>query len=417
MRRPAKRSPLKLSADSQRLITFAQAIAQASSRLEERRWERDLGTLLHKLLKHEHQETIDAALDHLFKMESMSYDALMESIEAASESCVIEHNGMQYDALLVAAPILAWTRFSIASGPIAPDMLMTLSAHFNAHMLAPDARLAMAPTLYAIDQLPRTYAETYALTQRLGQAALANTIPRTITDAPETAPFLADTRYLLAAVVVPTGAPLFRWQASVDLADRTNALAQWRAQATPNIARILPGCGIELILPEAYYIACREADKQIRPVSIRAGVHFLTHTLNVEPDQLQAVVGKFGDVDGGEQIDEYRISFLVDQKPDVLYGIVWPLYGAEDADQELMSETEKSILKSGVFSETSSKAPLEEITNVLHEVGLIHIKHLGERFPMEFCDDCGAPLFPDTESELMHAEMPEDVPQSTGHFH
>ncbi|HEY8100954.1 MAG TPA: DUF2863 family protein [Burkholderiaceae bacterium] len=417
MRRSAKRASSKLSADSQRLVTFAQAIAQASSRLEERGWERALDTLLQKLLKHEHQDTIDAALDHLFKMESMSYDALMESIEAASESCVIEHNGMQYDALLVAAPILAWTRFSIASGPIAPDMLMTLSAHFNAHMLAPDARLAMAPTLYAIDQLPRTYAETYALTQHLGQAALVGNMPRPIANAPETAPFLADTRYLLAAIVVPAGAPLFRWQASVNLTDRTNALAQWRAQAKPNIARILPGCGIELILPEAYYIACREADKQIRPVSIRAGVNFLTHTLNVEPDQLQAVVGKFGDINGGEQIDEYRISFLVDQKPDVLYGIVWPLYGAEDADQELTSATENSIPTSGILNETTSKAPLEEITSILHEVGLIHIKHLGERFPMEFCEDCGAPLFSDAESELTHAEMPEDVPQSAGHFH
>ncbi|MGZ3253199.1 MAG: DUF2863 family protein [Burkholderiaceae bacterium] len=69
------------------------------------------------------------------------------------------------------------------------------------------------------------------------------------------------------------------------------------------------------------------------------------------------------------------------------------------------------------FSKTAGKAPLEEITSVLHEVGLIHIKHLSEHFPMEFCDDCGAPLFPDAESELMHAEMPEDVPQSTGHFH
>ncbi|MGZ3158396.1 MAG: DUF2863 family protein, partial [Burkholderiaceae bacterium] len=215
----------------------------------------------------------------------------------------------------------------------------------------------------------------------------------------------------------PVGASLFRWQASVDLADRTNALTQWRAQATPNIARILPGCGIELILPEAYYIACREADKQIRPVSIRAAVHFLTHTLNVEPDQIQAVVGQFGDADSGEQIDEYRISFLLDQNPDVLYGIVWPLYGAEDASQELPDEMSDSTSKFDAFSKTAGKAPLEEITSVLHEVGLIHIKHLSEHFPMEFCDDCGAPLFPDAESELMHAEMPEDVPQSTGHFH
>ncbi len=32
---------------------------------------------------------------------------------------------------------------------------------------------------------------------------------------------------------------------------------------------------------------------------------------------------------------------------------------------------------------------------------------LDHQFPMEFCDDCGAPLFPNREGELVHAEMPE----------
>jgi hypothetical protein len=36
---------------------------------------------------------------------------------------------------------------------------------------------------------------------------------------------------------------------------------------------------------------------------------------------------------------------------------------------------------------------------------------------MEFCDDCGAPLFPDREGELVHAEMPEDTPPPVEHFH
>lgn len=416
MRRPSKRTSQKLSADSQRLITYALAIAQASSRLEERAWERSLDSLLQKLLKHEHQDTIDAALDQLFKSESMAYDALMESIEAASESCIIEHDGIQYEALLIAAPILAWTRFAIASGPIAADMLMTLSAHVNAHMLASDVQFSMAPTLYAIDQLPRTYAETYTLTQKLAQAALTGTTLRAASNAPETAPFLADTRYLLAVVAAPVGAPLFRWQSSVDLADRGSALTQWRTQATPNIARILPGCGVELILPEAYYIACREADKQIRPVSIRAAVHFLTHTLSIEPDQLHVVIGNFGDPSIEERIDEYRISFLIDQNPDVVYGIVWPLYGTEDGDEE-SSAAPDAAGKPCPYDEVMHKAPIEEIMNVLREVGIIHIKRLNDRFPMEFCDDCGAPLFPDEEAELAHAEMPEDVPQSTAHFH
>ena len=135
MRRPSKNISHKLSADSQRLATLAQALIQAASRLEERNWERQLDLVLRKLLKNDHQDTIDAALDHLFKQESDAYDGLMECVEAASESCQIEHEGVLYDALLVAMPILAWTRFSIASGAIPAETTATLSAHFQACLL------------------------------------------------------------------------------------------------------------------------------------------------------------------------------------------------------------------------------------------------------------------------------------------
>src|SRR5437016_4939124 len=106
MRRSSKSSSPKLSNDSQRLIDFAQGATKASSRLEERTWQRSLNTLLNKMLKSSHQEDIDDALEHLFKIDIDAYDSLLESVEAMSESCVIEYNGSSYDALLIAAPIL-----------------------------------------------------------------------------------------------------------------------------------------------------------------------------------------------------------------------------------------------------------------------------------------------------------------------
>ena len=33
------------------------------------------------------------------------------------------------------------------------------------------------------------------------------------------------------------------------------------------------------------------------------------------------------------------------------------------------------------------------------------------------CDDCGAPLFPDSEGELVHAEMPEEAASPSPHLH
>lgn len=422
MRRPSKDSSQKLSTESQRLVTYAQAVGQAASRLEERAWEHSLDAQLQKLLKTGHQETIDTTLSSLFKEDLNAYDVLMDGVEAVSESTTltVDVDGVskQFDVLLVAAPILAWTRFSIASGAIPADILTTLSAHFSAHLLADGTQMAMSPTLYSIDQLPRTHAETYSKVQKLAQAALKGSTLKADTKVPETAPFLADTRYLMVAVVAPSGGPLFRWQMPANQAnfigERTAALEQWRAQAMPTVARLLPGCGIELLLPEAYYMACREADKLIRPVSIRAAVHYLTHTLAIEPSELRAVIAGFGEENADGQIDEYRVAFTQRQTPDVIYGVVWPLYGQEDEE----GTPPEGPLQGGIGGVIQKPVtPVEEITAHLNDAGVTVIKKHSERYVAEFCDDCGAPLFADPVGELAHAEMPEDAPTGTEHFH
>lgn len=417
MRRPSKDSSHKLTADSQRLVTFAQAVVQAASRLEERSWEHSLDTQLQKLLRTGHQDTIDNTLGSLFRQDLNAYDVLMDSVEAVSESAAIVHEEVRYDALLVAVPVLAWTRFSIASGPLAADAVNVLSTHFAAHLLADGVKMAMAPTLYSIDQLPRSHVETYAKTQKLALAALKGTTVKSSAKEPETAPFLADTRYLLVAVVAAAGAPLFRWQAPAlqtdFVAERSAALEQWRTQAAPTLARMLPGCGIELLLPEAYYVACREADKLIRPVSVRAAVHYLTHTLAIEPSELRAVVAGFGEESAEGQVDEYRIAFTLRQAPEVIYGIVWPLYGQEDEDGTPI----EGLIQVGIAAQGKQKTPVDEIVEHLQAAGVTQIKRHSERFVGEYCDDCGAPLFADPSGELAHPEMPEDTPQGTEHFH
>jgi hypothetical protein len=416
MRRPSKSSSHRLSSDSQKLIHLAQGLTQSSSRVEERAWEHSLDALLQKLLRTGHQETLDAALNHLLKGDPNTYDTLMEASEANSESCRIEHEGEQFDALLVAAPILAWTRFSIAAGTIPADAVNTLTTHLHAHLLASKARLAVAPTLYSIDQLPNSHAETFSLTQRMAQAVLKDTPLRPLTNPPETAPFLADTRYVLAIVLARAGEPHFLWQESLNPADRERADTHWRAQVTPTVTRLLPGCNVELLLPEAYFVACREADKLIRPASIHAAVHYLTNTLGIEAQELRAIIGGFCEEPTTGRVDEYRIGFTLRHTPEVIYGVVWPLYEQEEGDLEPESLTETLIGTESILDDKPRTAS-EEILSLLRECGVVHIKRHSERFPMEFCDDCGAPLYPDPDAELVHAEMPEDAPTGAGHLH
>ncbi|MBC7490214.1 MAG: DUF2863 family protein [Glaciimonas sp.] len=416
MRRPSK-TPRKFSTDSHRLTELAQALVLASSRMEERAWEHELDTQLNKLLKSHHQEPIDSALEHLFPDEADAYDALMDAIEACSESATTEHDGVSYDTLLIAMPILAWTRFSIAAGTIPLGILTTLSSHLHAHILAPDVSVALIPTLYAIDQLPRSHADTYTLMQRMTHAALTGSTVSSAANPPEAAPFLADTRYLLATLVVPKGRPLFCWQPgatpssgnSSNAMKKAIALEHWQAQVTPNVSRLLPGCGIDLLLPEAYFVACREGDKQIRPVSLRAASYYLATTLEIESKDLHVTIGQFSEQPESNRVDEYRIGFSIGQTPDVIYGVVWPLYGQEEAIEEVTNINS---------TDTETQTPLEQILLLLHECGISDIQRHDELFAMEFCDDCGSPFYADPEGELVHPEMPENAPQSgSAHFH
>ncbi|MFM7483102.1 MAG: DUF2863 family protein, partial [Burkholderiaceae bacterium] len=212
MRRSPKNPVRKFSAESQRLASLAQSMVRASSRIEARAWESRLDSLLQKQLSNNQQQAIDNALDHLFHTDLDAYDALLDSIEAISSSCTIEHGDKRYDALLVAIPVLAWTRFTIPSGAINANILQTITAHLHGHILAANTRATLAPVLFSIDQLPRSYCETYQLTRRMAEATLSGKVQAVPASLPETAAFLADTRHLLALVTAESGQPLLSWQ-------------------------------------------------------------------------------------------------------------------------------------------------------------------------------------------------------------
>jgi len=396
--RPGRERKSHLSADAERLVAASLGLAHSGSRVEDRYWDAQLAQRIERLLDTGHPQSIYDALDRLNQTDSEAYGALVEAVETAAESVVIEQGDARWEVLLVAAPVVAWTRFRIPSGPVAPDTLAALAAHWQAHVLAGEVRFRMAPVFYSVDQLPRDFGELRRLTRRLGQAAVTPGAPPSKLDhksLPETAEMLADSRFLLAAVAAPVGAPMFRWQQSEagDHATRVQCLEQWIMQARPLIESLLPGCGFECLLPDAYHINLRESDRRVRPYAIKAGVHFLTHALDVEAVGLRATVAPFGD----DRVDEYRIGLSVGDSEDVAQGVVWPLFGAE--------------------SEADEPPPLERIRETLREAGVTDIRTWAEVSEPEYCEDCGVPLYPNHVGEVVHAEMPEDAEPENTHFH
>jgi hypothetical protein len=396
--RPGRDRKSHLSADAERLVAAALGLANSGSRVEDKYWDGQLAQRIERLLDTGHPQSIYDALDRLHQTDTEAYGALIEAVETAAESQAVEVDGQRWEVLLVAAPVVAWTRFRIPSGPVPPDTALALTAHWQAHVLARDVRLRMAPYLYSVDQLPRDFGELRRLTRKLGHAAAFAGAPPArleLKSLPETAEMLADSRFLLAAVAAPMGAALFRWQQGepAEHASRVQCLEHWIAQARPSIETLLPGCGFECLLPDAYHINLREADRRVRPYAIKAGVHFLTHALDLEPGDIKATVAPFGD----ERIDEYRVGLSIGDGEEVAQGVVWPLLGAE--------------------SETDDPSPLDRIRETLREAGVTEMRTWSELTEPEFCEDCGVPLYPNHVGEVVHAEMPEDAEPESTHFH
>ena len=400
MPRARSNTPPRLTRDASRLVSLALSLNSSGSRVEDVFWEEQLNVAIPKLLRAGNDAPLDAALDHLAQTQPGAYEILVEQAETLTESTIIEKNGVNYDVLLFVIPVVAWTRYAIPTGPVAAPALQALAAQLHGHVLAQDVRMSLLPQLVSIDQMPRTFSETWHWLQRLGSQALgAETVKPTLNAEAETANMLADTRYIVGAAAVPHGTALFRWQEQPGEsggATRESCLAQWIEQAQPTLATLLPGCGIECLLPDAYYVNNREADRRVRPLALRAAVNWLESSVNLQPAQLRAVIAGCGET----RIDEYRVSFTARSSNDVMYGCVWPLYGREDDD-----------------AEHEGTNPVEEIAALLKDLGVTEVRRIPGVLPMDFCEDCGAPYFPNPLGEMVHAELPDDAQAGPAHFH
>jgi hypothetical protein len=376
--------------DSDLLVRLATGLSQSSNRIEDAWWEARLAAHIDRLLAEKNEEALIAVLDQLFGSGSRAYDELADMIESCAESRRSADPG-GLDIVMFAAPVLAWSRFQIPSGPISAPQLETLRVQLQAHMLAADARLALADVLFSPDQLPQNYIDTSQLTEKLAKAAIHGRNLKIDADQlAETMSFLSDTRYLIGAVAAPRDKPMFRWQEADG--DGTEAFRQWAKQGGDALRPLLPACALEFMPVLAFHAAVRDADRASRPWSLRAAVAFLQTVLNQPAAELRAVVAPFHD----RELEEYRIGFTLRNASEVVHGVVWPLLDQEDQNQDIPGQIEAT----------------------LREAGVPNVMLLDQRFPLEFCDDCGAPLYPNPEGEPVHAELPEEQTEAAPrHLH
>ena len=381
----------RLSRDAERLVWLAKGLADSGCRAEDTWWESEQTTLIDKMLAGGQEDALNQALDRLHETHGRAYDGLADLIEAGSESHLAANKDGDRQHLLLALPVLAWSRYRIPDRKLPAALLANLRVQLQAHVLAGEVRIGLADLLYSPDQLPRGFVATHRFARQLGEAALNDRDLAVAADAlPETGHYIADLRYVLAVVSAPRGQPLFRWQ-EID-GNRDTALKEWQAQAGPSLQAAMPGCTIELLLPDAYFSAWRQADQAARGYSLVATAAYLQAALDLPVTALQAVAAPYYE----QRLVEWRIGFSRQGEDQILHGVVWPLLGVEDESSDIAGEIEQ----------------------VLKQAGLGHILMLDQRMPLEYCDDCGAPMFPNADGESVHAEMPEAEDNATGmHLH
>jgi Protein of unknown function (DUF2863) len=388
--RSSVRAPRSQNAES--LIRLVRSMGESGSRVEDEFWAPQLTHEIERQLAQGSDASISAALDFLFADDILAYELLADHVEGVVESMQIEIDGKPHDVLLIACPLFAWTRASIAAGKLPPALQDAVRAQLHGHVLAKDARVAVVDALFSPDQLPNGYAATRKLLLRAAKllAAGQTTVPKP-EDFPQAVDFMADSRFVLAVVAAPVGTPLFAWQeAGVKRADCIDA---WKKQGAGALAGMLANCAFEMAAPAAFFHAVRSAEQEIRPFSIKASVSFLHMVLDLAPAAQRAVIARCVD----REFEEYRIGFTKLDEDEVLHGCLWPLLGAEIENPDIADVIEAA----------------------LREAGVTTIVQITQQLPAEFCPDCGAPHYPNAEAELLHAELPlEDEDHGTPqHLH
>ncbi len=372
--------------ESNQLVRLAEGLASSKSRAEDVFWERELEKAVTAHLENNDEEAINRALDKAHDSPENTFDALADMVESLTESVLIDSELGRQRVCLFAAPILVWGRAKIPTKTIPKQVVQNLTVQLSAHVFSSKAKVSIVDYLFAPDQLPHSYSESRAMLDTLVASLRAKTPlsadAKTMEDAPDV---VCDMRMIIGAFQVPEGEPFYAWQEMTTPVEesRQTCLANWRAQGGAAIQPMLVGFPHELTLPRTFFSACRDADLASRAYSVGASVSYLEAVTHTPPEKLTAIIGACW----GNGVEEYRVGFSIGDEEEVVHGTIWPLVSDEAEDTPVADEIEQLLRASGVKQ----------------------IITLDEQLPLEFCDDCGAPHFPNREGEMLHAHLPEDA--------
>lgn len=390
-----KKATAQLAPAIKQITTYSEELDLAQSRLEQTFWQKKLQALI--VAQFEAGQSLDALQKRLEKTSPGAGDALFAEVLTISESATMNRDGQLSDCLLVALPLLVSTRYVVPQVTLTDADTEEIAAAILDCVLASQASIRLLPGVFSLMQTPESYLDTWRCLQHLcnGSVDLRKVMPRRqIGDTDSD--LQADSRYVIFCVSTPQGQPLFAWQEDTTKS-RTNCLQALQQQLAPTWRRLMPGCDTQTLLPQLYRAALAQGEELIVPVIVQTTCRWLTESLQLSKGALKASVCAVGQ----GTPTEYRIGYYRSSNPDVVAGNIWPIIDSEPVEED-----------------QESNPILTTLYKTLNDLGITDIKSFLQPVELpQYCNDCGAPFFPDATGELVHPYLPEQAQESPKQLH
>ena len=383
-------TPETLTEESRELLNLAYRASDSTSNVEDRLVAEKIEALCSALLSRGIDSDIEAALSLLKAEEGTQYDDLL----ALAEGCAEYYSDKDGAHLLVLIPVLAWSRYKIAFGKMPQEVSYEIAKLYKSHFASPKAHVSIGNSLIAAEHIPERLTEVRSLLSRLVKPKKdASVVDISYLLTADPTDEFSDVRYVVLGVSAETATDLFD-RFSSERIELAHKLMDFSLKARAVLREFMTGSMLEVQAPAAFFTAWRQAVASERLFSLKALVKYVCIE-KIRPEKLIATTAIFSNLsenNAAEPQPEVRIgiSFTFDANR-IVAGVVWP---CEPTELEIAQGFAKEVLT------------LEGIkTVVAHD----------QLFPLEWCEQCGAPLYANPEGNVTHVEKP-NIPRENLNF-
>lgn len=376
------------SSDTQaELVRLAHLSEESTSDIEDRAVDAAIESICRKALDQFDESDIEAALAQLKDEDGPAYDDLLAHAEDCAQSII----GQDKLHLLVLIPVFAWSRFKLPFGKLPKETLVKIAELYKSLYMEDDASIVIGDSLICAEHIPERLKSVRellnAMTTRQKSPVSVFSIAKLLNHDP--APDFADTRYLVVALTAAKADAMFKQLSRGDI-ERARTHMDFSLRCHDILETDMRGCVFAVQPPSGFFSAWRQAENAMRVYALKALVGFVG-CMGFGPSELIATTAVFTrpTPSANEPNAEIRIGISTRISPDqVVAGITWPCNPEEaDPNQNFAGE-------------------------VLASLQVSRIAALDQVFTMEWCEDCGAPLYANPEGYVTHIEVPESMQQS-----